>query len=114
MSTRREELLSLLEDFYRRGVVWGEPWRADDGTVRVSDGGGVTWIAAAVVPEDLADGGEAFRARVLALTDEQMPQPDGRPCVVELFPADECAGDVHAILRELRLEERVGVYSRAA
>jgi hypothetical protein len=110
----REELLSLLEDFYRRGIVWGEPWRADDGTVRVSDGGGVTLIGAAVVPEDLADGGEAFRKRLLGLCAEHMPTPDGRRCVVELLPAEECAGEVDTILRELRLDERVGTYSRAA
>jgi hypothetical protein len=114
VSAQREELLSLLEDFYRRGIVWDEPWRPGDGTVRVSDGGGVTWIATAVVPEDLGAGGEAFRERLLDLCAEHMPPPDGRRCVVELLPAQECAGDVAAILRELRLEERVGVYSLAA
>lgn len=114
MSARREELLSLLEELYRRGIVWGEPWRADDGTVRVSDGGGVTWIAAAAVPEDLAEGGKAFREQLLDLCAQHMPPPDGRRCVVELLPADECADDLHALLRELRLEERVGVYSLAA
>jgi hypothetical protein len=114
MSETREELLAVLEEFYRRGLVWGEPWRPGDGTVRVSDGGGVTWIATAVVADDLADGGEAFRERLLGLCAEHMPPPDGRRCVVELLPAQECAGGVAAILRELRLEERVGVYSPAA
>lgn len=112
MSARREELLRVLEGLYRRGLVWGEPLRADDGTVRVSDSGGVTWIAMAVVPEDLAD--EGFRGRLVELSRQRMPPPDGRRCVLELLPAEECADHVKAILRELRLDEIVGVYSRAA
>lgn len=110
MSTAREELVQALEEVYRRGSVWREPFRADDGTVRVTDSGGVTWIALAVVPEDLA--GERFRERLLELTAQRMP--DGRRCVVELLPAEECAEDVRALLRELRLEDVVGVYARAA
>ena len=53
MSDRCEELLTILERVYRRGVVWGEPQRTDDRTVRVPDSGGVTWIAMAIVPGDL-------------------------------------------------------------
>jgi hypothetical protein len=112
MSVQREELLDVVEGIYRRGSVWGEPSRAEDGTVRVHDGGGVTWIAMAVLPEDVADDG--FRERLAELSREHMPPPDGRRCVLELVPAEECADDVERILRELRLDEIVGVYSRAA
>lgn len=111
MSARREELLGIVEEIYRGGSVWGEPSRADDGTVRVSDGGGVTWIAMAIVPEDIASG---LTDRILQLSSERMPEPDGRPCVLELVPAQECALDVAEMLRELRLDQRVGVYSLAA
>lgn len=112
MSARREELLDVLEGIYRGGDVWGEPSRADDGTLRVPDSGGVTWIAMAVVPEDLDDDG--LRDRLVALSGEHMPSPDGRRCVLELLPAKECESDVQALLRELRLDERVSVYSLAA
>jgi len=112
MSVRREELLGVVEGIYRRGSVWGEPSRAEDGTVRVSDGGGVTWIAMAVLPEDVADDG--FRNRLVELSQEHMPPPDGRRCVLELLPSAECSNDVQVLLRELRLDERVSVYSLAA
>ena len=112
MSDRREELLTILESVYRRGGVWGEPQRTDDRTVRVPDSGGVTWIAMAVVPEDLT--GDGFRERLVELSGQHMPEPDGRRCVLELLPAEECADEVRAMLRELRLDEIVGVYSLAA
>lgn len=68
MSGSREKLLTILEDVYRQGSVWGEPRRAGDGTVRVADCGGVTWIALAVVPDDLEDAGFPARLRSLAET----------------------------------------------
>jgi hypothetical protein len=111
MNTTREELLQALEDGYRRGMVWREPWRADD-TVCVADSGGVTWYALAVLPEDVAD--PAFRERLLELADRHMPAPDGRRCVLEAFPAEECRHEFEALLRELRLDERVAVYSLVA
>lgn len=111
MSAKREELLTILEDIYRRGSVWGEPKRAEDGTVRVGDCGGVTWIAMAVVPQDLDD--PAFPARLRELSSRRMPE-DGRLCPLELLPAKECRAELGALLRELRLVERVGVYSLAA
>lgn len=43
-----------------------------------------------------------------------MPAPDGRRCVLELLPARECEDEVQTLLRELRLDERVSVYSLAA
>src|SRR6266508_1404318 len=75
MSERREELLAALEAVYRRGSVWGEPSRADDGSVRVSDSGGVTWIGLAVMPEDLED--PAFADRLRDFASQRMPS-DGR------------------------------------
>ena len=111
MSARREELLAVLEGLYRRGSVWGEPSRSDDGTVRVPDCGGVTWIALAVVPEDLAD--PAFPERLRDLSSRRMPD-DGRLSPLELLPAEECRAGVEELLRELHLDERVGVYALAA
>jgi hypothetical protein len=110
MGESREELTAILESLYRRGEVWGEPARADDGTVRVTDSGNVTWIGLAVVPEDLEDPGFPERLRELASRRE----PDGRLCPLEVLPADGCRAAVEAVLRELRLEERVSVYSLAA
>ena len=111
MSASREQLLLTLETIYRRGGVWGEPRRADDGTVRVPYCGGVTWIALAVLPDDLDDAG--FPARLHDLANTRMPG-DGRRCPLELLPAEECRAELDALLRELRLDERVGVYSLAA
>lgn len=111
MSARREELLATLEAVYRRGSVWGNPFRADDGTVRVADSGGVTWIGLAVVPEDLDDPGFADRLRDFA--SRRMPS-DGRLCPLEVLPAEECRAKVEALLRDLRLDERVSVYALAA
>jgi hypothetical protein len=110
MSTRRQELQATLADHYRSCGF--KPRVADDGTVRATGIGGVTWIGLAVVPEDLADG--SFGDRLLALADERMPA--GELCPFELLPAEECAGDVAALLAELRLEGRghVAVYSLAA
>ncbi len=106
----RDELLGVLEEHYRTGTVWGTPSRGDDGSVRVLDCLGVEWAALAVLPEDLAD--PAFPERLVELANRTMPG-DGRRCELELLPAEECLGAVEALLRELRLEERVSVYARA-
>ncbi len=107
----RDELTAVLEDLYRTGSVWGEPARADDDTVRVLDCLGVEWIALAVVPEDLDD--PALPGRLIELANRHMPDT-GRRCVVELLPAEECRPAVEALLRELRLDERVSVYARVS
>ena len=104
----RDELTAVLEELYREGTVWGSPWREGDGTVRVDDCLGVEWAAMAVVSEDLDDPG--FSDRVRELASRRMPDT-GRRCVLELLPAEECRAGVEALLRELRLDERVGVYS---
>lgn len=111
MSERREELLATLEAVYRRGSVWGEPSRADDGSVRVSDSGGVTWIGLAVMPEDLED--PAFADRLRDFASRRMAS-DGRLCPLEVLPSEDCRARVEALLRDLRLDERVSVYSLAA
>ena len=110
MSERKQELSGRLEACYRG--FGGRVERADDGTVRAAGPGGVTWIGLAVVPEDLA--AADFEARLLALSEQRMPH--GELCPLELLPADECAGDLRAVLERLRLSERghVGVYSLAA
>jgi len=109
MDARRQELLDELERYYR-GCGW-KVERAEDGTLRAAGAGGVTWIGMAIVESDLAD--ETFADRLLELSDVRMAD-DGARCPFELFPAPECAGDVHSLLARLRLAERVAVYSLAA
>lgn len=110
MDARRQELQDELERYYR-GCGWTVE-RAGDGTIRAAGAGGVTWIGMAVVLDDLADAA-AFADRLVALSDVRMSQ-DGARCPFELFPAPECAGEVHALLSRLRLADRVAVYSLAA
>ncbi|MCC6223394.1 MAG: hypothetical protein IT201_07875 [Thermoleophilia bacterium] len=107
----RDELTAALEDIYRKGSVWGEPSLADDGTVHVIDCLGIEWIALAIVPEDLDD--PAFPERLVELANRPMPGTD-RCCVFEVYPAEECRPAVRVLLRELRLNERVSVYSRVS
>ena len=85
---------------------------ADDGTVRATGVGGVTWIGLPVVPDDLAD--PDFARRLRALSDERMPT--GQLCPLELLPAEECADELRTLLDELRLHKRghVEVYAVAA
>lgn len=107
----RDELTAVLEDLYRTGSVWGEPSLANDGTVHVIDCLGVEWIALAVVPEDLDD--PAFPDRLVDLANRHMPDT-GRRCVFEVLPAEECKPAVEALLKALRLDERVSVYARVS
>lgn len=109
MSTRRQELLDELEHYYRE-CGW-KVERADDGTVRATGTGGVTWIGMAVVPEDLTV--EGFSERLLELSEQRMPS-GGQRCPFELLPDESCAGEVRGVLAGLRLTERVSVYSLAA
>lgn len=109
MESRRQELLDELERYYR-GCGW-KVERADDRTVRAAGAGGVTWIGMAVVETDLAEAG--FAEKLVELSDVQMAK-DGPRCPFELFPDPECAGAVSSLLRDLRLAERVSVYSLAA
>lgn len=106
----REKLREALESYYR-SCGW-KVERADDGTVRASGVGGVTWIGLPVVAQDLAEDG--FEGRLIELAEQRMPQ--GALCPLELLPAEECADDLRAVLVRLRLSERghVGVYSLAA
>lgn len=110
MSVSRQQLLDHLERHYR-GCGWRVD-RAPDGTVRAAGTGGVTWIGLAVTPEDLA--APDFEARLLDLSEQRMPQ--GQLCPLELLPAEECAAELEARLRRLRLANRghVAVYSLAA
>ncbi len=108
MSAKREELLGKLEDYYR-SCGWPVE-RARDGTVRAAGPGGVTWIGMAVVEEDLTDG---LEERLVKLSEVRMPS-GGERCPLELLPAEECAGELRAVLGRLRLAGRVSVYSLAA
>lgn len=107
----RDELTGVLEGLYRTGSVWGEPARADDGTVHVIDCLGIEWIALAIMPEDLDD--PEFPGRLVELANRPMVGTDRR-CVFEVLPAEECRPAVRALLRELRLDERVSVYTRGS
>ena len=111
MSERKQELLAALERVYRRSG-----WKvtaAEDGTLRATGPGGVTWIGLAVVAEDLADA--TFPARLLALADSWMP--GGRElCPLDVLPDAPCADELRRLLADLRLADRghVEVYSAAA
>ena len=109
MATRRE-LTEFLEEYYRG---CGFPVsRHEDGTVRASGIGGVTWIGLAVVAQDLAE--EGFEERLVELSEQRMPQ--GALCPFELLPAEDCADELRGVLARLRLSERghVEVYELAA
>ena len=75
---------------------------ADDGTVRATGVGGVTWIGLPVVPDDLAD--PDFARRLRALSDERMPT--GQLCPLELLPAEECADELRTRVLELTADLR--------
>lgn len=108
---RREELLQALERVYASGSVWGTPRREPDGTVRVEDVGGVTWIGIAVLAEDVHD--RSFQARLGDYAGRTMPGTHWR-CPVELMPEPSCQHELERVLRELRLEDAVDVYQTAA
>lgn len=110
MSDTKSHLRDALESYYR-GCGW-KVVHADDGTVRASGIGGVTWIGLPVVAEDLNT--EGFEERLVELAEQRMPQ--GALCPLELLPAEDCADDLRAVLARLRLSERghVDVYSLAA
>jgi len=108
MGSRKQELLDELERYYR-GCGW-KVERDEDGTLRAAGTGGVTWIGMAVVSEDLDDDG--FSSRLVELSD--IRENDGARCPFELFPDPGCAGEVKSLLAQLRLTERVSVYSLAA
>lgn len=108
MESRKQELLSELERYYR-SCGW-KVERVEDGTVRAVGTGGVTWIGMAVVAADLTD--DSFAPRLVELS--EMYEDDGARCPFELLPDPDCAGDVRSLLSRLRLGERVSVYSLAA
>ena len=111
MSERKQELLAALERVYR-----DSGWKvasAEDGTLRATGPGGVTWIGLAVVAADLAD--STFPERLLALADSWMP--NGRElCPLDVLPDAACAAELREILADLRLTDRAHdeVYSTAA
>lgn len=109
MSARKQELLGHLEAYYR-GCGWPVE-QAEDGTLRARGSGGVTWIGMAVAAEDLGDPG--FPGRLIGLSDVRMPHT-GERCPLEVLPAEECAGEVRALLASLGLADLVSVYSLAA
>ena len=109
MESRRQELLDELERYYR-GCGW-KVERVGDGTVRAAGTGGVTWIGMAVVETDLDEA--SFGERLIELSDVQM-EKNGPRCPFELLPDPGCAGALSSLLSELRLADRVSVYSLAA
>lgn len=110
MSTTRESLIASLEGYYKR-CGW-ETERSDDGTVRATGLGGVTWIGLPVVEDDL--GSPGFESRLLALSDQRMP--GGELCPLELLPNESCIDVLGDLLRHLGLDRRgnVELYSLAA
>ncbi|MEX2193741.1 MAG: hypothetical protein WD844_00510 [Thermoleophilaceae bacterium] len=110
MSDTRADLLELLESQYR-GFGW-EVERAEDGTLRAAGPGGVTWIGAVVVAEDLTSGD--LEARLPALSRERMPK-GGELCPLDLMPDPECEADLRALLDRLDIRRpHVSLYSLRA
>lgn len=107
MDSDREQLLSHLERYYRDG---GWPVSRDEDLVLAAGPGGVTWIGAAVVREDLEAGELAERLSELA--ERRMPKT-GALCPLELLPADGCADDLQAVLEDTGLARRnhIAVYA---
>jgi hypothetical protein len=110
MDASRADLLTHLEAYYR-DCGW-KVERADDGTVRASGLGGVTWIGLPVTSADLAD--PSFAGRLAELAEERMPT--GELCPLELLPSPDCSDELRQVLVDLRLGGRghVEVYSLAA
>jgi hypothetical protein len=109
MDDRRQELLNVLERYYR-ACGWPVE-RAADGTTRAVGPGGVTWIGMAVISDDLTS--EDFPERLLELSDVRM-HADGARCPLELLPDPGCAAQLQSLVSHLQLAERVSVYSLAA
>lgn len=110
MSVRKQELQAALESYYR-DCGW-KAERLDDGTIRATGIGGVTWIGLPVTRDDLDH--DEFETRLLALSDERMPA--GELCPLELLPDEDCDQDLRLLLGRLGLAQRthVQVYSLAA
>jgi hypothetical protein len=111
MESDRRELVGKLEAHYR-GSGWSVK-RGGDGTIHASGPGGVTWIAAAILPSDLEDAGTGQRLREMA---ERRMEGGGELCPLELLPSVECADELKALLDRIGLSGRknVAVYSLAA
>lgn len=111
MDSVRRELLEKLEIHYR-GSGWSVK-RAGDGTLYANGPGGVTWIGAAITPEDLEDDGVEERLRSMA--DRRM-EGGGELCPLELLPSSDCTEDLRALLGRIGLADRsnVAVYSLAS
>jgi hypothetical protein len=107
VSARRQELQEKLVAYYR-GCGF-TPHVAEDGTVRASGLGGVTWIGVPILPEDL----DTLPDRLLALHEERMPA--GQLCPLELLPDASCESEVREVLQRTRIADRryVEIYSLA-
>lgn len=107
----RESLTSRLADHYR---AQGWPVEiSEDGVIAASGPGGVTWIGAAVTPDDVESG--ALETRLPELAERRMPR-GGELCPLELLPAPECAAALRRLLDRLGLgaQRHVAVYSAGA
>ncbi|MBA3380440.1 MAG: hypothetical protein H0T97_01050 [Actinobacteria bacterium] len=110
MGETRQKLQELLEEHYR-SCGW-KPIVEQDGTVRASGVGGVTWIGLPIIGDDLVD--PDFEARLLRLSGERMPR--GELCPLELLPDEPSAPALRSLVERLRLRDRgnVEIYSLAA
>ncbi len=111
MEGERRHLASSLENHYR-----SQGWpveEAEDGTLRASGPGGVIWLGAPVVPDDLV--AEAFAERLVDLASRRM-SGGAELCPLDLLAAPECEGELRSLLDRLGLSRRshVSLYSRAA
>jgi hypothetical protein len=111
MEVERRHLADTLENHYR-----SQGWpveKAQDGLLRASGPGGVTWLGAAVVSDDLAS--EDFAERLVDLASRRM-KGGAELCPLDLLAAPECEGELRSLLDRVGLGGRphVSLYSRAA
>jgi len=107
----REKLNRRLEEHYR-----GQGWpvvRSDDGVLHASGPGGVTWLGAAIVEEDLA--AENIGKRIVELAERRMPK-GGELCPLDLLASEDSESGLRELLERTGLSARphVSVYSEAA
>jgi len=107
----REKLNRRLEEHYR-----GQGWpvvRSEDGVLHASGPGGVTWLGAAFVGEDLA--AEGIGERIVELAQRRMPK-GGELCPLDLLASEDSEAGLRGLLERTGLSARphVSVYSEAA
>lgn len=111
MTSDRDDLIARLERHYR-SQGWSSE-HVEDGTLRANGPGGVTWIGATVLDDDLSS--ERLPAKLVELSEQRMPD-GGELCPLDLLAPPECESELRSLLDRIGLSRRphVSVYSLAA